>query len=106
MAELLHLAIPDEYRAAGDTYVPAGYDQDGFVHCCLQSQIKGVLQRWFQAADTLLLLELDAGVFVDTLKYEASPSGQAFPHIYAPIPIKAVMSVRRIVRDERGEWTL
>ena len=95
MFELLHVADPATYRMANDVYSPSSLDSAGFVHCCRPAQLSGVLERWFGSSDELLLLTLDEGVLAESIKDEAGPGGQLFPHLYGSIPKSSVLAVTR-----------
>ena len=44
-------------------------------------------------AGEVLLLEIDAAALNAPLRADAIPSGELFPHLYGPLPLKAVRSV-------------
>lgn len=41
-----------------------------------------------------MLVAVDDASLGDTLKYEPSRDGDLFPHVYGPLPMTAVLSVR------------
>jgi len=54
----------------------------------------------------LLLLEADRAAIPSEVRVEALESGgEAFPHIYGPLPAAAVNAVHKLVRED-GEWRL
>ena len=62
----------------------------------------------------LLLLEIDPARLTSELKWEPPtggplpgvPEGDAFPHIYGPINLDAVIQVVDFELDENGDFTL
>lgn len=84
----------------GELRTPA-FETEGFIHAATAEQVPGVLARHFVGQEDLLLLEIDPLVIADFLRYEFSPtSGDTYPHIYAPVPVSAVLSVQPIVLDK------
>ena len=64
---------------------------EGFIHCSQQSQIEGVLQRYYKGQMGLLLLHIEETLLDATLKYELAPSvNEEFPHVFGRININAV----------------
>ncbi|MEO3743994.1 DUF952 domain-containing protein [Plantactinospora sp. B5E13] len=37
-----------------------------------------------------------AGLFGETLRWEPAPNGGPFPHVYASLPLRAVVSVHQV----------
>lgn len=70
---------------------------EGFIHCSKQSQVPGVLDRYYKNQKSLLLLHINEDKIRAALKYELSPSvNEEFPHIYGPINIDAVLKTEEI----------
>ena len=50
-----------------------------------------MIERHQRGHGALVLLQLDAATLGAALRYDLSPrSGEAYPHVYAPIPLRAV----------------
>lgn len=65
----------------------------GFIHCCLPSQVDFVLKLWFPNRDDLLLLEIDSTKLNSRLVFENLEGGEEkFPHIYGPINKNAIIA--------------
>lgn len=94
---LYHLATAEEWgRYQQDGAIePASLESEGFVHCSRGEQVAGTLGRHFAGVTGLLALRLDGdGLGGAALVIEDSyGSGQAFPHVYGPIPVAAVFDV-------------
>ena len=64
-----------------------------FWHLCTAEQLPFVLARHFAGQSGLVVLHLDSAQLGD-VRWEASESGMdPFPHLYAPLPATAVMSL-------------
>jgi uncharacterized protein (DUF952 family) len=93
--DLLHVAVRAELDAAtGSHYAPAAFPDERFVHCCRPAQLDGVLSRYFAGRDDLVLLSLDADALDAPLVEEPGPTGEAFPHVYGPLPRAAIVEMR------------
>lgn len=97
---ILHIttrAAWDAAVASGDRYRHASLDIEGFVHCSTDAQLAATLDRHFAAADRsqLVALVVDLARVDADVRWEPSPDGvDRFPHVYGPIPLDAVTSVR------------
>lgn len=96
-ADLAHARETGMYRMStrGVTLESAG-----FVHCSYDHQVEDVAKALFaDAPDGLVVLVLDPEVLRSsglTIRDEAGADtdGEAFPHVYGPIPMDAVVAVR------------
>jgi uncharacterized protein (DUF952 family) len=68
--------------------------KDGFIHCSFENQYLGVIKRYFSDQCPLILLLIHTECLSPgSVKVEAnSPGGEKYPHIYGPVPLKAVLS--------------
>ncbi|MCA1369339.1 DUF952 domain-containing protein [Bradyrhizobium sp. BRP14] len=64
---------------------------DGFIHFSTADQVVETAARHFEGQDDLLLVAVDAEALGDKLVYEPSRGGALFPHLYAPLPLTAVL---------------
>jgi uncharacterized protein (DUF952 family) len=79
----------------------------GFVHCALRHQVRGVAERYFAAAEDLVLLVIDRARLTAQVEFEAAePGAEPFPHLYGPLPADAVRAVLPVVRDAHGRFVL
>ena len=66
---------------------------EGFIHASNESQVKGVLERYYQNQTNLLLLHIDETKLTAELKYELAPSvNEEFPHVFGRLNIDAVIN--------------
>ncbi len=111
--EVFHIALPDDWAAA---QTASEYristrgitlEQEGFIHCSHRHQLLGVANRFYSDLDHVVLLHVDQTRIVAEIKLEPPNPGmtELFPHIYGPIPTRAV---RQTTRWERGDdgWEL
>ncbi len=113
MAELLHItkrtawleaSRAGEYRRStrGVTL-----ENQGFIHCSLRHQLRGVAEFLCSEADDLVVLVIDSARLPASVRYEApSPGAEKYPHIYGPLPTDAVTDVIAVSRDSAGRLVL
>lgn len=93
---IYHLTTVEEWEDAQDKgiYEPPSYKNEGFIHCCTEEQLDGVLQRSFQQHENLVKLFIDPTKVHPELKYDRDESlQQDFPHIYGPLNLGAVTQI-------------
>jgi predicted TIM-barrel fold metal-dependent hydrolase/uncharacterized protein (DUF952 family) len=99
---LLPAARWDAWRAEADAtarYEPAGFADEGFVHCTDgDAEMLAVANR-FYAADpgAFVVVDLDLGLVGAPWRYD--DPGSPYPHVYGPLRRDAVRGVRPLVRD-------
>lgn len=97
--KILHITGQRDWQKALEegAYLADTLAEQGFIHCCLDSQLEGVLREWFAGATDLVLLEIESDRLASPLKFESAPDGQEkFPHVYGPINLEAVVEVKPI----------
>lgn len=101
---LFHLALRRDWegaQAAGEYRVSTlgrTLEQEGFVHLSRRHQVQEVRDGYYAAVtEPLVLLEVDAGL-LDAAVVDEVPDGgtDAFPHLYGPLPTRAVVAVRPV----------
>jgi uncharacterized protein (DUF952 family) len=68
---------------------------DGYIHLSTADQLEETLAKHFAGQSGLVIAEINLEPLGDALKWEVSRGGALFPHLYAPLPIEAVLSVAR-----------
>ncbi len=113
MAELFHItervawlqAVPArEYRMStrGVTL-----EEQGYIHCSLRHQLRGVAELVYGDADDLVILVIDSDRLPAPVRYEApGPGAEQYPHIYGALAVDAVTGVLTVRRDSAGRLTL
>ena len=67
---------------------------DGYIHFSTGAQAKETARLHFAGQTDLVLVAVDAGPLGAALKYEPSRGGDLFPHLYGPLDLAAVLSVK------------
>ena len=115
MAELLHITERDTWRTAqqaGEYRMSTRgvtLEEEGFIHCSLREQLRGVAEFLYPDAgrDDLVVLVIDSDKVPSAIRFEpAGPGGPEFPHIYGPLPVGAVTEVVTVGRDGGGRMIL
>jgi uncharacterized protein (DUF952 family) len=102
---LFHIVSRDRWAEVVDSYRPDSLLTEGFVHCSYAQQVAGTADRHYRLADDLVVLELDPGRMTAEIRVEDDTgTGQAYPHIYGPIPRQAVVAVHELGRDASGHY--
>lgn len=101
MPTILHITTENEWREARQKgyYETPSLKSEGFIHCCLEEQVQGVLERYFEGKEKLLKLEIETDKLTSPFYYEWSPSiADTFPHIYGVINLEAIKNVSLILK--------
>ncbi|KAB2588125.1 DUF952 domain-containing protein [Streptomyces arboris] len=105
---LLHLAEAPLWEAARGTGTyemstrGRTLQEEGFIHLSLAHQLPGVARMLYGSeggagGHDLVVLAVDPARLTAPLRYEAmKPGGEEFPHLYGPLPVAAVVEVRRL----------
>lgn len=76
---------------------------DGYIHFSTASQVSETAAKHFSGQRDLLLLAIRADAIGNELKYEVSRGGALFPHLYAPLPLSAVIWAKPLSHDQNGD---
>jgi|GEM_PF-132943 len=97
---IYHLTTPARWQqvAEGPDYLSQGFDREGFIHLSTESQVAGVLRRYYRGVPRLLQLHVDEAKLTAPLKYEVATGGELFPHLYGPLNREAVVWVEEITQ--------
>jgi uncharacterized protein (DUF952 family) len=74
--------------------------RDGFIHLSSASQVRETADRHFAGLAGLLLVAVDETRL--PVRWEPSRGGALFPHLYAPLPMTAVLWQRPLARGPGG----
>ena len=99
------IVATDEWRAAeaAGVFTGAAIDRaDGFIHFSTAEQAPETAAKWFAGRDDLTLVALDAAALGGDLAWEPSRGGALFPHLYAPLPMSAVVWSRPLPLGSDG----
>lgn len=101
---VFHLALASDWavaQSAGDYRVSTlgvTLEEEGFLHMSFAHQWEGVRSRYYGGVtEPLVLLEVDPDLLDVPLVVE-TPEGadEAFPHVYGPLPLGAVVAARPV----------
>lgn len=100
---LLPEAVWSQHQGRGE-YLPESYAQDGFVHCTNgEVHLLATGNRYYRDDPRpYLLLEIDLGRLDASVLY--ADDERRYPHVHGPIARDAVISVRRLQRDDEGTF--
>jgi uncharacterized protein (DUF952 family) len=98
---VFHIALARDWAAAqeaGDYRVSTigrSLAEEGFVHASRRHQVAGVHAAFYAGAgEPLVLLEIDPALLDVPLVLEVpADADEAFPHVYGPVPVRAVVGV-------------
>lgn len=78
---------------AKGSFAGAPIDQiDGYIHLSTEGQVAETLLKHFAGQDDLWIATVDLVALHDELRWEPSRGGQLFPHVYADLPLSAVIA--------------
>jgi uncharacterized protein (DUF952 family) len=96
-----------EAAEAGRLFAGSPADmRDGFVHFSTAAQLPGTAAKHFAGLSDLLLVAVDANALSPQLKWETSRGGELFPHLYAALPLAAVLWARPLADEADGRRPL
>jgi uncharacterized protein (DUF952 family) len=96
---IYHVTSQKEWEQAkiNGEYKPSGYEQDGFIHCSVEKQVAGVLDRFYKGQTGLVKLKIEKAKVNRPVLFElAVDLDELFPHVYGPLNIDSVIEVIKI----------
>ena len=113
MTELFHITERAAWMAAsqaGEYRISTRnvtLEEQGFIHCSLRHQLRGVAEYIYGDADDLVVLVVDSARLPVPVRYEApDPGAESYPHVYGALPTDAVTDVITVSRDPAGRLVL
>ena len=99
-----HQTPAEHYDPDSPTYLPAGYDQDGFIHTTAPlARVPAVATKHCgQDPRPYVLLTIDLERLVVPWRYDAA--GEDYPHIYGPLNRDAIVDVQPMARAADGSF--
>lgn len=107
---LVHLCSSQEWERArhGTELRPPSLAANGFVHLSTPEQVHLPADRLFAGRTDLVVLWVDPSRFTGELKWEpgvpTDPASMLFPHLYAPLPVAAVLEVAPYLPGADGRF--
>ena len=106
---ILHIMPEAEYRPGAEIRAESLATQ-GFVHCSDYGTVHLPANALFAGRTDLVLVRIDPALLDVPLRWEPgdppSPSGAWFPHVYGPIPARAVVAVHEFPPSPDGTFRL
>ena len=65
---------------------------DGYIHLSTAEQLGETLAKHFAGQQGLVVAEVDLTTLDDAVKWEPSRGGALFPHVYADLPMRAILA--------------
>ena len=96
---IYHITTEKAWAAAQvlQSYMPPTFEKDGFIHCSIERQIEGVLERFYQGQTGLVKLKIEKAKVHRPVLFElAEDLNELFPHIYGPLNLDSVVAVTPI----------
>jgi len=93
---IYHVTTLKEWEAAKikNEYKPVNFEQDGFIHCSVEKQIPGVLDRFYKGQTGLVKLKIEKEKVQRPVLFElAIDLDELFPHIYGALNLDSVVEV-------------
>ena len=94
-----------EWRAAetAGVFGGSGVDlSDGYIHFSTAAQAPETAAKWFSGRGDLMLVAVETESLGAQLRWEISRGGLKFPHLYAELPLSAVVWARALPLSADG----
>lgn len=94
---IYHIVEPSYFKSfeGKEEYLPARFDEEGFIHNCFEDQFEYVLTTHFNSVKEVLILKIDPTKIQAKIIVEGDQHPKGFPHIYGPINLDAVVQIER-----------
>ncbi len=87
-------------------YVPDSLEAEGFIHFSTREQIQGTANLLFQGRQDLNIIVVDDIRIDQTIVFEdLYDHGDKFPHLYAPLPLSAIVGKLSFRPNPQGKFT-
>lgn len=105
---IYHIVDAEAWAAAQAVgqYEHPSLAQEGFIHFSFAHQVEQTANRYFRAQPELYILQVAVDLLPLPVQVEAAPSGELFPHVYAPLPLSAVVTGFVEPRQPDGHYRL
>ena len=108
MSSIIYKIVPatlwQDARESGEFKGAAIDLTDGYIHFSTADQVKQTAALYFAGQHGLLLVAVDGEKLGDKLVYEASRGGALFPHLFATLPLDAVIWEKPLPLDTDGNY--
>ena len=108
---LVHLCGIDDWstaRSSGDIRPEAYGAGARFIHLSAPEQVHLPANRLYRGREDLVLLHIDPELLDSPVRWEpgvaTDPESMLFPHLYGPLPVRAVIRVAAYLPDPDGTF--
>lgn len=104
---IYHIATAEAWQAAerSGVYRAESLTTQGFIHCSNRDQVIPVANANYSGDKGLILLHIDPNKLRSEVVYENLDGGtEAFPHVYGPIDVQAVVKVSPFEPGPDGDF--
>lgn len=107
---ILHFCPRAQWEAAvsAGSYRADTLESQGFIHCSTPEQVAVPATALARGRRDLVLLEIDESRLDRAVVWEQGdppdPGGMLFPHVYAAIPVEAVVAVHAYPPEPDGSF--
>jgi uncharacterized protein (DUF952 family) len=103
---IFHITSGKEWESSlsSGQYAAASFESEGFIHFSGKDQVIATANRYYKGQSGLVLLQVDVKRLAAELKYEKTPSGELFPHLYGHLNLDAVQKVYPFEPESNGEF--
>jgi len=108
-ARLVHLVATTDWADArgSDAYLPSTFETDGFIHLSGIDQLLTPANRFYRGRRDLVALVVDAHLLGNAVVWEpGTGTDELFPHLYAALPLDAVIAEVPFPPDEDGAFAI
>jgi len=89
------------------TFAGAPVDlEDGYIHLSSAEQLEKTVTKHFAGQEDLHIAAVDLEALGEAVKWEPSRGGALFPHLYAALPLSAVVAYSPLERGSDGNISL
>lgn len=79
---------------------------DGYIHLSTAAQLTETVDKHFAGQTGLWVAAIDLPLLGEAVKWEPSRGGALFPHVYAVLPMDAVIAAMPLERGDDGAVVL
>lgn len=91
--------------ASSGVYRPQSLIDEGFVHLSYADQVLGTANRFYRDLGDAVAVEFDRSALgAPVIDEDSDGTGQRFPHLYAPVPVAAAVTVHPLLPSVQGGY--
>jgi uncharacterized protein (DUF952 family) len=88
-------------------YVADSLENQGFIHMSTEQQVISVANSYYKESVDMVLLYINSEKIKEHIIWEDKDEiGEDFPHLYASLPLDAVIRVEDFYKDDSGNYMM